>query len=551
MKFGSVNLSQAHGAVLAHSIEVGDRVFKKGRMLDEEAIAQMSAAGLDEVIVARLESGDCGEDEAALRIVSALAGEGCTIENPFTGRCNLLSGHAGVFCLDAECIHALNRLDPALCVATLRPYDPVTVGQIVITVKIITFALNEAVLVRAEALLASRNITRVAPYIKRTIGLVSTVFPKTTHKVLNKTKNVLEQRLNACGSRLGSEQRVAHDVPSAASALLSLSVDHDGIVIFGASAIVDPEDVIPAAVRAAGGEVTCFGMPVDPGNLLLIGTLKDCPVIGAPGCSRSPKENGFDWVLQRTLADVPVTPQDVQLMGVGGLLKEISSRPQPRRPQRTKPSVTKSKIAGVILAAGQSRRMGAANKLLSKLKGKSFIQLIVENAIAAGLDDIIVVTGFEADRIQAELSGFDVTFAHNQQFAEGLSSSLKTGIEALDPKIDAALILLSDMPFITAEIIKTVATSYSSRHDERILVPHFKGRRGNPVLWSRRYFQELVSLSGDQGARALLQAYPEAIFEIDLGEEILIDIDTPESATAIGAELSSFNPREEKAQDDT
>ena len=102
------------------------------------------------------------------------------------------------------------------------------------------------------------------------------------------------------------------------------------MIVFGASAITDRRDVIPAALVAAGGEIEQFGMPVDPGNLLLIGRIAGKPFLGAPGCARSAKENGFDWVLQRMLADIPVSARDIRRMGSGGLLMEIVSRPQPR-----------------------------------------------------------------------------------------------------------------------------------------------------------------------------------------------------------------------------
>ena len=194
----------------------------------------------------------------------------------------------------------------------------------------------------------------------------------------------------------------------------------------------------------------------------------------------------------------------------------------------------KSKIAGIILAAGQSRRMGATNKLLAQFNNTSFVQTIARNALEAELDEIIVVTGHEAERIEAEVSGLNVTCILNKNFAQGLSSSLKVGVSALESDVDAVLILLADMPFITTDIIREVAASYDHEYPDRILVPYHKGKRGNPVLWPRQYFSELTSLTGDQGARQLLRAYQNTIHKLDLGKEVLIDIDTPEAAEAFG-----------------
>lgn len=538
MKFGPVLIAEAQGCILAHSISVQDGVLKKGIGLDKNAIEQLKASGFTEVIAARLEQGDCHEDEAAARIAKALMAIGCKLEKPFTGRCNILSRHDGIVRFEAESIHALNRLDPALSVATLRPYDTVVEGQIVATVKIIPFSLEQNVLESAEAQLIQDSGITVVPFIPKKMGLISTVLSRTSDKMLNKTNRVLTERLRDCGSVLSAEVRVDHTVESVANSLNEMSGKYDGIIVFGASAIVDEQDIIPAAIRAAGGTVNHFGMPVDPGNLLLIGELNGQPVIGAPGCARSPKENGFDWVLQRTLAEIPVAAEDIQAMGVGGLLKEISSRPQPRRQQMRRSKKTAPKIAGIILAAGQSRRMGKPNKLLTKLKGVSFIRHVAEIATSAQLDQVVVVTGHEAELMQEQLTGLDVSFTHNEHFAQGLSSSLRTGIAALGDDIDAALVLLSDMPFITEETVRAVKTAFDREDDSRIIVPHFEGRRGNPVLWPRRYFAELATISGDQGARALLKAYPDAVHELELGEEVLIDIDTPESAASIGADLN-------------
>ncbi len=198
-------------------------------------------------------------------------------------------------------------------------------------------------------------------------------------------------------------------------------------------------------------------------------------------------------------------------------------------------SQAKPKVAAIILAAGQSLRMGKANKLLTEFKGKSYVRCVTESAISANLDEVIVVTGHERERIEEELSDLKLSFVHNSHFTDGLSTSLKAGIEPLGPQVDAALILLADMPLITEDIIRELVTSYSFGHEKRIIIPYCKGQQGNPVLWPRHYFCELVTLKGDQGARQLFKAYSHAIHKVEMGEEVLLDIDTPESVAAIAA----------------
>ena len=142
-------------------------------------------------------------------------------------------------------------------------------------------------------------------------------------------------------------------------------------------------------------------------------------MIGAPGCARSPKENGFDWVLMRLLAGLPVSRADITGMGVGGLLMEIVTRPQPR----TEPAPENGRrVAAVVLAAGRSTRMGAINKLIAEIGGKPLVRIAAEQALASRAKPVIVVTGHERERVEAALAGLPVRFVHNPDYAEGLSA---------------------------------------------------------------------------------------------------------------------------------
>jgi molybdenum cofactor cytidylyltransferase len=330
VKFGPVPVEEAVGAIAAHSVRSGEAVVKKGSTLREEDARRLRAAGIDSVVAVRLDPGDVGEDAAALRLAEALAGEHAAIERPFTGRSNLFATRAGILMVDRAVIDGVNAVDEAITAATLPAYKPVVEGEMIGTVKIIPYAVAGALLDRALAAAGPGGI-RVSPYALSRVGVISTLMPGLKASVVDKTLAVLGRRLEPAGAAVTDEARVAHDASALARAIAAQAAGgNDLIVVFGASAIADRRDVIPAALEAAGGTVEHFGMPVDPGNLLLVGSIGGKPVIGAPGCARSPKENGFDWVLQRLLAGVPVTRADIAGLGVGGLLMEIVSRPQPR-----------------------------------------------------------------------------------------------------------------------------------------------------------------------------------------------------------------------------
>ncbi len=332
MKFGSVPIDDATGAILAHAVRIEGLTLKKGDVVTPDRRKTLAEAGVRSVMAACLEGGDVGEDEAAARIAGRMAGIQVRCAAPFTGRVNLFAEAAGLVLIDRDAIDRVNAIDETITVATLTAYRPVEDGDMVATVKIIPFSTREAALEAALEALGSSRAVSVAPFRPLRVAVVSTRLPGLKDSVIAKTLRALEARLAPTGSRVVEHLTSAHDVGALREALLQLEPQADVLVIFGASAITDRRDVIPAAIEALGGRIERFGMPVDPGNLLLLAARGRKPIIGAPGCARSPKENGFDWVLQRVLADVPITDADIRAMGVGGLLMEIASRPQPREP---------------------------------------------------------------------------------------------------------------------------------------------------------------------------------------------------------------------------
>ena len=330
MIFGEVAVEDAVGALAAHSVKAGDVVLKKGEAVTAEAATKLREAGIAHIVTARLGADDLGEDEAANLLAQHVGGYGVRIEAAFTGRANLFAEHDGILAVDGPEVDAFNGVDESVTLATLSAFRPVVAGEMIATVKIIPYAIEGGVFGRALDAITGGPLVEVIRYRLRRIGMVSTLTPGFKPSIVAKTTRVFAERLAPMGAEIVAEAQCAHETAALTEAIRRQIDDVELLVVFGASAIADRRDVIPSAIEGAGGRVEHFGMPVDPGNLLLLGEIGGKPVLGAPGCARSPKENGFDWVLGRLVAGLPVTRRDITGMGVGGLLMEIVSRGQPR-----------------------------------------------------------------------------------------------------------------------------------------------------------------------------------------------------------------------------
>jgi molybdenum cofactor cytidylyltransferase len=332
MKFGPVALDAAMGAVLAHSVKAGKTRLRKGLILTEDHVAVLRDAGIEQVTVVRLDPRDVHENTAAARLAEALvpdpAASGLRLAAPFTGRVNILADGPGVVVLDVAAIERFNRVHPMITIATVPPFQQMGAGGMVATIKIISYAVPGDEVTRAAA--AAPAALRLAGPVLATAGLVVTDIPGGPSN--DKGIRAIAGRVEALGMGLEQTVVVPHERDALAGALAE--VKGDIVLILTGSATSDPDDVAPAALRAVGGDVERFGMPVDPGNLLFLGALGARSVIGLPGCARAPALNGADWVLSRVACGIAVTGDDIAGMGVGGLLKEIPTRPMPREKKR-------------------------------------------------------------------------------------------------------------------------------------------------------------------------------------------------------------------------
>ena len=542
MIFATLPLDEAKGCILAHSQRLEGKMLRKGSVIDDTALAALREAGRTEITAVRLQPGDVPEDIAAHRLAETLITPLIARSRAATGRVNLSAEVPGLLRVNTAKVDQLNAIDESLTLGTLPDYAVMTPKELLATIKIIPFAVSGNILAVAEALARQGSpALTLHPFQALKVGLILTELPGMKDSVAEKTIEVTTARVTALTGTVLPAIRCKHEESAIVTALGHLEkLGADIFLIAGASAVVDREDVCPAAIVRAGGEILHFGMPVDPGNQICLARIREKPALVLPGCARSPKLNGIDFVLTRLFAGIKVTPADVMRMGVGGLLKEMDNRPMPREKAPATPQTGLSpraapRIAAVVLAAGRSRRMAPHNKLLITDKaGKPMIARVVDNVLSSGARPILVVLGHQSEQIETALAGKPVRFIHAADYAEGLAASLKAGIAAVPEDCAAAVVCLGDMPLVTGRMIDRLLSAYDPEEGRQIVLPTFRGKQGNPMLWDRRFFTEILQISGDSGARFLTGKYAEVLAEIEMGDDaVLRDFDTTDALATL------------------
>ncbi|TWO79503.1 hypothetical protein CBW56_14605 [Denitratisoma oestradiolicum] len=484
---------------------------------------------------ARLSPGELDEDAAAGTIARQLASGLIVQRAPYTGRCNLYAQGTGLLTVDQERIDRLNRISEAITLATRPQHALVGKDQRIATVKVIPFAVEPGVIAAWHEELGDRPPLQLLPLRPCRAALIMSVSPSTTERMLNMAVTATRRRLEALGGTLALELRCAHEGPAVAQALQqALAAGCDLLLVLGATISKDRGDVVPGAIVAAGGVIEHFGMPVEPGNMLLTARIGTVPVFNLPGCARSSSLNGLDLLLQRLLAGLPCTAKDIMGLGVGGLISNISedeaavtATPAPEAPRPPR-------IAALVLAAGRPSSIDVGNELLRRVDGVPLALRVANAACASRACQVMVVTGYQADRIEAALADRPVSFTHNPDYLKGLATSLRRGLRALPADIDGVVVLLADMPGINAAIIDRLLDAFDPTQPA-VLVPEHGGQRGNPVVWPRRHFAEIAALSGDTGARGLLECYAGEVRTVSFDTPaILPDIDITEQRQALG-----------------
>ncbi|MCK0070979.1 NTP transferase domain-containing protein [Kordiimonas laminariae] len=521
MQFKDIATKKALGWHLAHSLKVGEKRIPKGHLIDQNTLDIIISAGISSLWAYQFEAGDIKEDEAARTVAAAISGKHTYTERPTKGRANIFAESDGLLQV-GQTIEALNTVNKDFGVATLPTLSRVKQGQLIATVKTIPYAVSEADLKIEDAVKGTLSVTPFDNY-KTTLICSDNRFTK-------KNQAVIRNRIQETKGTLSGTVSVDHSIKSISEAIQKAADKNDLILLLGISAIADIRDVLPAAVIDAGGEIIQIGMPVDPGNLLMLAKIGDTPIIGIPGCAKSPALNGFDFVLERFAAGLPLDTSMLSAQGIGGLLKEIHSRPEPR----TSKSET-TVIAAITLAAGKSSRAASIHKLLAQMNNKPVLEHTLKQTAALNNIKRYAVTGFRTQETTPVIEGQNIEALFNAEFESGMASSIRKGISALPAGTSLTFIVLGDMPFVTPATYNKLLQAAERTPEAEIFIPTFNGKRGNPVLWRSSMFEELSKISGDKGGRTVFQRHESLVCEVDVSDPgILIDLDTPEALTQFG-----------------
>lgn len=323
MRVEKVPVEQAVGHVLLHNQTGPDgrRALKKGRRLTPADLPTLHALGRKQVYVAILAEEDANEDEAGARLGDRLAGEHLTASRATTGRVNLLAAAAGVLKVNVAGLLAFNDF-PGLTLATLTNNSPVQPKTMVGTIKVIPYGMPRTDLAAAEqALEQHRPVLAIRPFVIKQATLITAGSETAREKVIKSFTSALRDRLAAYGTTLVEGPYVAEDEQAISQALCwALDNGAEMVLVAGETSVVDEDDITPRAIKAIGGKIEHYGVPVEPGNLLLLAYYQQVPIVGAPGCARNKSYNVVDMVLPRLAAGEHLTRRDLIELSHGGLL---------------------------------------------------------------------------------------------------------------------------------------------------------------------------------------------------------------------------------------
>lgn len=309
---------------LAHDItrivpgEFKGRAFRKGQIIKDGDVDLLLQIGKQHIYVFDLSEGQVHEDDAARRMAAAAAGGSISFTQPCEGRVNMVAEGAGLLSIDVERLHALNDI-PEVTFATLHNGQFVPAGRAVGGTRVVPLVVAEETVARAEAVCAAGGpLIQVKPLKTARVGVVITGSEVFSGRIEDRFGPVLTSKFKELGSTILDQILVSDDQDMTVRAIHDLKERGADMIVCTGGMSVDPDDLTPASIRAAGAEVVTYGAPVFPGAMFLLAWLEDVPVLGLPGCVMYYRASIFDLVVPRLLAGEKVSREDIVRMGHGG-----------------------------------------------------------------------------------------------------------------------------------------------------------------------------------------------------------------------------------------
>lgn len=321
----SIPVEQAQGMVLCHDItrivpgEGKGPAFRKGHVIEAEDIPVLLRLGKEHIYVWDLAEGLLHEDDAAERIAAAIAGPGVTLTQPCEGRINLLADRRGLLKIDVDTLTRLNAIEE-VTIATIHGDAAVSPGQMLAGTRVVPLVVDKARIERVEAVAAEAGpVVTVRPFRPLRVGVVTTGGEVFHGRIKDKFGPVLRRKFDDLGCSVLRQVIVPDDREMTVRAISQLLADGAEMIAVTGGMSVDPDDLSPSSIRAAGGEVVTYGSPTFPGAMFMLAYIGDVPVVGLPGCVMYHKASIFDLTVPRLVAGERLSRMDIVRLGHGGL----------------------------------------------------------------------------------------------------------------------------------------------------------------------------------------------------------------------------------------
>ena len=321
----SVPVQDAIGMVLCHDVtqiipgKFKGRAFKKGHIIRPEDISTLRDIGKEHVYVWEIEEGFLHEDDAAIRIANAASGEGIALSEPKEGKVELSAASRGLLKVNSDALYHINEIDQVIC-ATLHTNQTVTAGKVVAGTRIIPLVIEENKIMQVEKICRTYYpLVAVQPFKHYRVGIITTGSEVYHERIKDTFTPVLHNKFNELGSTVVQQRIVPDSTELIAQAIADFIGEGVELIAVTGGMSVDPDDVTPAGIKAAGGKIITYGAPALPGAMFLLAYIGSIPVLGLPGCVMYHKTTIFDLIMPRILAGEVIVREDIIKLGHGGL----------------------------------------------------------------------------------------------------------------------------------------------------------------------------------------------------------------------------------------